>query len=281
MISNNGMYFGSAFQFPDGQWRIRIHQPVGVNDGPYPFPPAGFDTRSACERWWASTGDPLTCRVCGRVFFAARSDAEFCTAACRAKYNRHAQGASEHKYTGAYHQRAADDRAHAQHADTFEYQCEWCGKTCTARAEAKRSKKRTARYCNDNGGRCRQAAYRAAQKKESERPKSDREDTHETHHSGPRTHAAPPPRPNYRASTEPRHSGPWRSDSECVAFLASVYRWNHSGTQAAWASANDRRAALAWAKRYISANHPDRTGKAADTVYKTVSDCYSYLRKQA
>lgn len=279
MVTNEMGIDGIAEQCADELWRIRVRisLPLMIR---YPFAPDGFETQEQCETWWRGVRYQPTCRVCLKQFFAARDDAEFCTPKCRAKYNRHQQGASEHQFTGAYCQRPDEDRSHTRQKETFEYTCEFCGKVNTARAEAKRSGKRVPKYCNDNGGRCRQAANRAAKKKaRSDNPPPDWA-RRQNAYSGPRAHVPPPPRTNTPPSGAPTHTGQWRGRIDAIAFLAAAYRYNHSGTQAAWAKANNHKDALAWAKRYIAARHPDRTGKPADTLYKTISDCYSYLRKK-
>jgi hypothetical protein len=280
MIRNQSSISGMAWKCQDDKWRIRLTSFAVGHGFSYPLSPDGFDTQEKAETWWRATGDPVRCRVCSTQFFFARMDAEFCTPKCRAKYNRHQQGASEHQFTGAYYQRPDEDRSHTRQKETFEYTCEFCGKTNTARAEAKRSGKRVPKYCNDNGGRCRQAANRRNKKNEKSDQWEHTWNANQNAHSGPRTHAAPPPRAEQPESGAPTHTGQWRGRIDAIAYLAAAYRYNHNGTQSAWAKANNHKDALAWAKRYLSARHPDRTGNPADTLYKTMSDCYSYLRKK-
>lgn len=280
MIKNGAGIGGAAWHCHDGLWRIRTIEDTRNNNFGFPIEPDGFDTQSACDSWWAKTGDIQTCRVCGMGFYAARDDGQFCSPKCRAKYNRHQQGASETQFTGAYHQRPDADRTHTRHSDTFEYQCEWCHKWNTARSEAKRSGKRVPQYCNDNGGACRQAAYRDRRKQAKKSNPPPSRDTHQNSHSGPTGDAGRASHQKPADSSEPSHSGAWRGQFDAMAFLSAAYRFNHHGTQAAWAAKNDRKEALAWARRYLASQHPDKTAQPVDTLYKTISDCYSYLRNK-
>lgn len=284
MILNTAGIEGEAVKDFDGLWRMSVKSrtlPLHLN---YPFRPDGFMTREQCERWWEETGEPQRCRVCSASFYAARDDSVFCRPACRAKYNRHQQGASERAGTGAYYQRPEEDRTHKRRAETFEYQCEWCGKTNTARAEAERSGQRRPKYCNDNGGRCRQAAYRAAKKAETR----DSKGTGHQHSRGdPRGSYRPTggqTGPTSRANDSgipdrpPKHSGAWRSASDATAWMTAAMLHERKIPMSAWRLSGSPSELRKFARAYLKDNHPDVTGKPATEFYKQVSDCYSYLR---
>lgn len=267
MSIKNGMGTdGVAWLCEDGLWRIKPDDGL-INARFFPIAPDGFLDGAQAERWWRSVDYYETCMMCGERFYSARADGVFCTPKCRAKHNRREQGASERAFTGAYHQRDESNRTHARRADTFEYQCEWCGKTNTARAEAQRAGKRAPSYCNDNGGACRQAAYRARRRAETTK-------------SGSGQYVHRPPAPSPRApGGEPEHTGRWVGQYDCVSFLADAYCYVEHTKTAPWNADDGKIAALAWAKRHLAKNHPDKTGIPASRLYKTISDCYSTLRK--
>lgn len=97
------------------------------------------------------------CMNCNTTFEHTRTDTQFCSPRCKAEYWREAGGTGEHENLDRFHRK----------------ECERCGTGFWYNAYAKRSGKRTPKYCSNK---CRQSAFREShneKKRQEERAKDN------------------------------------------------------------------------------------------------------------
>lgn len=82
------------------------------------------------------------CRMCGNMFSAKRSDAEFCSPKCVAQH---------------YRINPNPEYIHAENNNMHRYYCEFCTNPFEVNDYAQRGGKRRPKYCSNK---CKQAAYR-------------------------------------------------------------------------------------------------------------------------
>lgn len=91
------------------------------------------------------------CAQCGKRFSANRVDANWCSGACAAKY---------------YRDNPNPEYIHAKKEHVHWYECDYCKQAYVVNDYAKRSGKRTPRFCSVK---CKQASWRYTQKEQAAR----------------------------------------------------------------------------------------------------------------